>query len=80
MPVSRLPCAIVYVSANDIHLFFTMIIQGGCGCKTLKLSFTVLDIAEPPFIFDKDNYIFRFLKYIVYFCIVMASLCIPAHY
>lgn len=51
MPVSRLPCAIVYVSANDIHLFFTMIIQGGCGCKTLKLSFTVLDIAEPPFIF-----------------------------
>ena len=52
--------------------------QGESSSKAGKQCFTWLDIAEPKLILYKDNYIFRFLKYIVYFCIVMTSLRIPA--
>ena len=42
----------------ECRLSYTKIIQGECNGKTGKLSFTVLDIAEPKLILYKDTIIF----------------------
>ncbi len=39
----------------ECRLSYTKIMQGECNGKTGKLSFTVLDIAEPKLILYKDN-------------------------